>query len=205
MSQMQTSVQTYIRNGGVQERLNSLLGERAGQFTASLMSVVNSNPLLQECQPESVVKAAITAAAMNLPINQNLGFAYIIPYNNSKKTIEKYLDAKGVERTRNVFTKVYEAQFQMGYKGFIQLAQRSGHYKTINSTDVREGELVKEDRLSGELEFAWIDDDKEREKMPIIGYVAYFKLSTGFEKSPYMSVDKLKKHAKKYSKSYAKG
>lgn len=199
------SVQAYLRSDAVQQRIEALLNKRAGQFTATLMSVLNQNVMLQDCKPETVLSAAITAASMDLPINPNLGFAYIIPYNNNQKIEETYLDAKGVERTRNKWVTTVEAQFQMGYKGFIQLAQRSGHYKTINATDVREGEIKSFDRLSGEYEFAWVADQKERDKLPIVGYVAYFRLNTGFEKTLYMTVDELKKHAKKYSKSYAKG
>lgn len=178
------ALQAYIRGGNVQDRLNALLGDRASDFTASLMSVVNSNPTLQSCAPESVVKAAITAAAMRLPINQNLGFAYIVPYKNKGK---------------------YEAQFQMGYKGFIQLAQRSGLYKTINVTDVRDGEYKGRDRLSGEIKVDWIDDDVARDKKAVVGYLAYIKLTSGFEKSLYMSKAEIDKHAKKYSQSYRSG
>ena len=199
------SVQAYLRSDAVQQRIEALLKNRAGQFTTTLMSVLNQNAMLQQCEPQTVLSAAITAASMDLPINPNLGFAYIIPYNNNQKVEEKYNDAKGVERTRTKWVTTVEAQFQMGYKGFIQLAQRSGHYKTINSTDVREGEIKSFDRLSGEFEFNWIDDRKERDKQPIVGYVAYFRLNTGFEKTLYMEVDDLKTHAKKYSKSYAKG
>lgn len=199
------SVQAYLRSDAVQKRIEALLNKRAGQFTATLMSVLNQNVMLQECKPETVLSAAITAASMDLPINPNLGFAYIIPYNNNQKIQETYLDGKGVERTRDKWVTTVEAQFQMGYKGFIQLAQRSGHYKTINSTDVREGEIESFDRLTGEFEFSWIKDRKDRDKAPIVGYVAYFRLNTGFEKTLYMEVDDLKKHAKKYSKSYAKG
>jgi recombination protein RecT len=201
----QVSLQAYMRSGAVQERIEQLLDKRASQFTTTLMSVINANPVLQECKPETVLTAAITAASMDLPINPNLGFAYIIPYNNNKKIEEKYIDGKGKERVRTKWLTTVEAQFQMGYKGFIQLAQRSGHYKTINATDVREGEIVKEDRLTGEFEFKWIDDEKEREKLPVLGYVAYFRLNTGFEKTLFMSQEKLMKHGKKYSKSFAKG
>jgi recombination protein RecT len=195
MSNNQPSValQQYVRSGAVQERLQALLDKRAGQFTTSLMSVVNSNPVLQQCKPETVLKAAITAAAMDLPIDPNLGFAYIIPYNNKVK------DADGKEHWEQ------QAQFQMGYKGFIQLAQRSGHYKTINVEDVREGELTSRDRLSGDMTFTWIEDDAKRAKTKVIGYVAYFKLQTGFEKMLYMSLAEVTDHAKKYSKSFGKG
>ena len=180
------SLQAYIRSGAVQERLESMLNKRAGEFTVSLMSVVNSNTVLQECPPETVVKAALTAAGMNLPINPNLGFAYIIPYRNGK-------------------TGKYEAQFQMGYKGFIQLAQRSGQFKRINATDVREGEYLGKDRMSGELNISWVDDETERNKLEIVGYVGYFRLTNGFEKEHYMTKAELTAHAKRFSQSFKKG
>lgn len=180
------SLQAYIRSGGVQARIQELLQKRAGEFTVSLMSVVNSNPVLQECPPDTVVKAALTAAGMNLPINPNLGFAYIIPYWNSK-------------------AKQYEAQFQMGYKGFIQLAQRSGQFKRINSSDVREGEYLGVDRRSGEVEVEFEKDDAKRAKLKVVGYLGYFRLLNGFEKESYMTVAELQKHGKRYSQSFKKG
>lgn len=174
----------YIKTEGVENRIKELLKARAPQFTTSLVTAVNENAKLAECEPQSVITAALTAASMDLPINQNLGFAYLIPYKNKDSNV---------------------CQFQMGYKGFVQLAQRSGFYKTINAEDVREGELVKIDHLSGEAEFDWIDDDKEREKAKIVGYVAYFKLLNGFEKSIYWSIEKCEAHAKKFSKSFKFG
>lgn len=179
-----TSVVKYIKNEGVEKRIQELLKDRAPQFTTSLVTAVNDNAKLAACEPQSVLTAALTAASMDLPINQNLGFAYLIPYNNKGGSV---------------------CQFQMGYKGFIQLAQRSGYYKTINATEVREGEISKIDRLSGEIEFNWIENDKEREKAKIIGYVAYFKLLNGFEKSLYWSVEKCLAHGKKFSKSFKFG
>ena len=195
------SLQAYIRSGAVQERFENLLGKRAGEFTTSLMSAVNSNPVLQDCPPDTVVKAAIVAAGMNLPINPNLGFAYIIPYNNKKK--EKTTLASG----KVVWKESYqmEAQFQMGYKGFIQLAQRSNQFKRINASDVRYGEYQGIDRMSGEVKINWEEDDEKREKLKVVGYVGYFKLLNGFEKELYMSVEELTNHAKKYSQSFKKG
>lgn len=177
------SIAQYVRSDAVSGRIENLLGKRAPQFITSLVAVVNQNQMLADCKPETVVTAALTAAAMDLPINSNLGFAYLIPYKNKSGNA---------------------CQFQMGYKGFIQLAQRSGYYKTINATDVREGEVAKNDRLSGEIEFKWIENETEREKAKIVGYVAFFKLLNGFEKSFYMTIDELKAHANKYSKNFAK-
>lgn len=181
---MSNEVTKYIKNESVGKRINELLKDRAPQFTTSLVTAVNDNAKLAACEPQSVLTAALTAASMDLPINQNLGFAYLIPYNNKGGNV---------------------CQFQMGYKGFIQLAQRSGYYKTINATEVREGEIAKIDRLSGEIEFDWIEDDKQREPAKVIGYVAYFKLLNGFEKSLYWSVEKCKAHASKFSKSFKFG
>ncbi|MBR2680689.1 MAG: recombinase RecT, partial [Exiguobacterium sp.] len=178
----------YVKQDAVSQRLNDLLGKRAPQFVTSLVSAANNDKNLAACEPQSVVTAALTAASLDLPVNSNLGFAYLIPYTMDR--------GKKTERT--------ECQFQMGYKGFIQLAQRSGFYKTINASEVREGEIVKQDRLSGEIEFNWIDDDAEREKKKVIGYVAYFRLLNGFEKTFYWTKEKCEAHAKKYSKNYAK-
>ncbi len=199
------SLQAYIRSGAVQQVIGeSIGGDNAGNFTTSLLSVVNTNPVLQDCPPESVIKAAITAASMKLPIDPNLGLAYIIPYNNKVKTKELVKKADGTEFERTIERWQMTAQFQLGYKGFIQLAQRSGQFKRINSTDIREGEYKGIDRRSGEIDFDFIDDDTERNKKPIIGYLGYFRLLNGFEKELYMTVEELNGHAKKYSKNFAK-
>ena len=199
------SLQAYIRSGAVQQVIGeSIGGDNAGNFTTSLLSVVNTNPVLQDCPPESVIKAAITAASMKLPIDPNLGFAYIIPYNNKVKTKETRTKPDGSTFEVTVETWQNVAQFQLGYKGFIQLAQRSGQFKRINSSDVREGEYLGTDRRSGEIEFDFIQDDKERNSKKVIGYLGYFRLNNGFEKELYMTIEELQAHAKKYSKNYAK-
>lgn len=183
MSNTASAVVQFVRNVSVQDRINNLLGKRAPQFVTSLVTAVNENQKLAECEPQSVLNAALTAASMDLPINQNLGFAYLIPYRNKTGTV---------------------CQFQMGYKGFIQLAQRSGYYRTINAEVVKEGEIKSINRLSGEIDFDWIDDSAKRADAKAIGVVAYFKLLNGFEKSFYMSVDEVMTHAKRYSKNFAK-
>lgn len=193
--------QAYIRSGIAQELIEQTLKDKSEEFTLALLSTINSNPVLQGAEPVSIIKAGFEAAALGLPISNSLGLAYIIPYNN-KKT-EKYLDENSVERTRTYY--VMEAQFQLGSKGFKQLAIRTGEYKRINETDVREGEYHGMNRMTGEHNFQWIEDDEAREKLPIVGYVAYYELNTGLSKSLYMSMEKLKKHANQYSKSYAKG
>lgn len=173
----------FIMNEKTQSYLNTVVGERKESFVANVISVVSSNTALQECTPSTVMYAALKATALDLPLDQNLGFAYVLPYNNKGKK---------------------EASLQLGYKSFIQLAQRTGQFVTINVSDVRQGELSSMDRLTGEYTFEWNGDD-EREGLGIIGYVAYFKLSNGFEKSMYMSIAELESHGKKYSKTYAKG
>lgn len=185
MANSTNAISQYINRADVDAYIKKTLGRRAQQFTTSLISAANNDKNLADCDPKSVVTAAMAAASLDLPVNSNLGFAYLIPYKNNK-------DGKT------------SCQFQMGYKGFIQLAQRSGFYKTINATDVREGEVVGQNRLSGEMEFAWIDDDVEREKKPIVGYIAYFRLLSGFEKTFYWTKEKCEAHAKKYSKNFAK-
>lgn len=178
-------VVAMIRGDKMQQMVQERLGKRAGQFTTSLISLVNANKNIAECTPITVIQAALTAASMDLPINQNLGFAYIVPYKNHG---------------------VMEAQFQMGWKGFVQLAQRSGKFQTINTTDVREGEVKTRDRMTGVLDFEWIDDDTERNKKPIVGYLAYFELLNGFNKSLYMTKAEVQAHAGRYSQAYrAKG
>lgn len=181
-----TSIQTYLRSGAVKERVEERLGEQAGSFMTSLITAVNSNAVLQDCEPSSVLNSALTAASMGLPINQNLGFAYIVPYWDNK-------------------TKKRLAQFQMGWRGYVQLAQRTSQYSTVNVGDVREGEYKGVDRLTGAIDFAWVDDEAERQKLPVIGYFAYLKLHSGFEKILYMTVSDLEAHAKRYSQSYRKG
>lgn len=176
--------QGFIKDLNVQKMITDRLGKRAGQFTTSLLSLVNANDNIAKCTPVTIVQAALTAASMDLPINQNLGFAYIVPYKNHG---------------------VMEAQFQMGWKGFVQLAQRSGKFKTINTTDVREGEVKTRDRMTGELEFTWIEDDNERNSKAIVGYLAYFELLNGFKKSLFMTKAEIEHHAGRYSQSFKSG
>ena len=172
------TIKTLMSSDSVKTRFNQILGKESAGFISSVLSVSNTAALIG-AEPTTILNAAVVAATLELPINPNLGFAYIVPYNN-----------KGQK----------QAQFQMGYKGFIQLAQRSGQYKTINATDVREGELISNDILTGEVVIKALD--KDREKKPVIGYAAYFELLNGFRKTLYMSAEEMKSHATKYSQSY---
>lgn len=188
---MSTSIVEYLNQDSVKENIQKTLGKRSGQFISSVASLYNSIEKLKECDQKSVMLACLTAASLDLPINQNLGFAYIIPY------LQKYKDDKGVWQEKLV------AQFQMGYKGFIQLAQRSGQFKTIHVSDVKEGELKKIDRMTGTLTFEWVEEG--REKLKTIGFVGYIELINGFNKPMYMTIDELKQHGLKFSQTYKKG
>lgn len=198
----QTSIVRYMGTPIVEENIKQTLKDNAQDFMVSVAALVNSSPALQECTPKSVLSACLVATGLGLPINNNLGLAHIIPYNNKVK--EKSIDAdSGKERVIERWE--MQAQFQMAAKGFKQLAIRTGKYKHINDTDVREGEYLGQNRMTGEDEFSWIKDETERGKLPIIGYLAYFKLNTGYEKTLYMTSEQLKAHGLRYSKSFKKG
>lgn len=155
-------------------KFNEMLGKKAAGFMSSIIAVTNNNKLLAKAEPTTVIGAAAQAAMLDLPINQSLGFAYIVPYKGA-------------------------AQFQLGYKGYIQLAQRSGQYVDIGAKTVYEGELEYENRLLDKFKFGERTGDK------VIGYLAYFRLTNGFEKMLFMELDEMIAHAKKYSKSYSGG
>jgi recombination protein RecT len=185
----QVTAKSLFEREDVQKKFKELLGKRSTAFITSVLQIVSQNALLAKADPASIYQAAAVAATLDLPLNSNLGFAYIVPYN------QKQSDG----------TWKQVAQFQMGYKGFIQLAQRSGQYKTMNVTDVREGEIKSKNRLTGEFEFQWIESDSERLNKPIIGYVAFFELLNGFSKSLYMTRDQLNNHGVKFSQTFKKG
>ena len=164
-----------------QEYLLKVLGEKKSSFVNNLTALVANNNKLQECDPLSVMYAGIKATALDLPLDPNLGFAYVIPYKNNREG-----------KT--------EAQFQIGYKGFVQLAIRSGQFKTINVAEVKEGELLDEDLVTGEIKFKRVAD---RDDFSTIGYVSFFRLTNGFEKMFYMTLEQVESHAKKYSQTYS--
>lgn len=172
-----------ITSAPTQKYLNDLLGERKGSFVNNVTALVANKAELQDCDPYTIMFAALKATALNLPIEPSLGMAHVIPFKNKKKGVK-------------------EAQFQLGYKGFQQLALRTGQFRTIHTTEVREGEIGKRNRLTGEIAFHFIDDDKERLGKPIIGYVNYFRLLNGYESTFYMSKEEVEAHAKRYSQTY---
>jgi recombination protein RecT len=169
-------LKTMVRADDVRARFTDILGERAPAFLASVLSAVATNDNLKDCEPGSILTSALKAAVLDLPIDQNIGFAWIIPYN-----------MKGTKK----------ANFQIGYKGFVQLALRTNQYESINAIKIYEGEEVKVDRLSGRIT---LNGHKTGDK--VVGYVAYFKLLGGFEKYLYLTVEDIEEHKVKYAKGY---
>ena len=171
----------------MRKRFDDLLGDRSAQFISSIVSLVNATPQLQQAMyeaPMTVIQSALKAATYDLPIDPGLGYAYIVPFKN------KQPDGS----FRN------EAAFILGYRGILQLALRTGAYKTINVTDVREGELKSYNRLTEEIELEFIEDEDKREATPVVGYVGYFKLINGSEKTIYMTKKQVEAHEKKNRK-----
>lgn len=167
----------------VQEQFKNALNKNSTAFVASVIDLYNNDKNLQECDPKQVVMEALKAAVLKLPINKALGYAYIIPFNNNTRLPD------------GTWTKVMTPTFQMGYKGYIQLAMRTGQYRTINADIVYDGEVRKVSKLTGEINF---DGDKLSEK--VIGYFCYFELLNGFSKTLYMTIEDMAIHAKRFSK-----
>ena len=157
----------------IRQRIESVLGARANQFVTSVVQVTQGNATLQKCEPGSILASAMVAATLDLPVNPSLGFAYIVPYAG-------------------------KAQFQMGYKGFIQLAQRSGQFRRISDVVIPAGVLVSWDPITETLELDWT---KEKAGDPD-GYCVYFELVNGFSKRIFWTREKVKAHAEKYSQAY---
>ncbi len=162
-----------LNEPNIRRRFEDVLGKKAPGFISSIISAVSTNSKLREANPMSVVQAAAIAASLDLPINPSLGFAHIVPYSG-------------------------QAQFQMGWRGFVQLGMRTGQYKTINVAAVKEGELVSHNKFTGEMIF----DESKKISDKVVGHVAYFRLLNGFEKFFYMTVEEAEAHGKKYSKTY---
>jgi recombination protein RecT len=183
------TIKNLFQKDEVRNKFQEMLGKRAPSFITSVLQIVASNNLLAKADPHSVYHSAAVAATLDLPLNNNLGFAYIVPYN------QKQPDG----------TYKQVAQFQLGYKGLKQLALRSGQFKLMHSSDVRDGELKSRNRLTGAIHFDWIQDEQTRLKASIIGYVSYFELQNGYTQTLYMSIADLEKHGKKYSQTFKKG
>jgi recombination protein RecT len=173
------TIKSLFSRDDVKQKFQEMLGKRATSFITSVLQIAAQNQLLAKADPMSIYQAAAVAATLDLPLNQNLGFAYIVPYKDKDKG--------------------QVAQFQMGYKGFIQLAQRSGQFKSIYAAPIYQGQITTEDPLNG-YEF-----DFTKKSDVLVGYAAKFKLLNGYEATLYMTVDQLKKHGNQYSQTFKKG
>lgn len=183
----QTGLQKFnamLENTRTQDYLSSVLGEKKQTFVGNMVALVSNNKALSECDPSTIMFSCLKSAALDLSLDPALGLSYVIPFRDNKNN-----------------TTV--ATWQLGARGYVQLSLRSAQFKNLNVRDVREGEIVGEDFVSGEMQFKKLE--KDREKAPIIGYVAFMRLVNGFEKQLYMSVEELDAHAKRFSQTYRKG
>lgn len=175
----------FMSNEAVKKKIWQIVGGKQGQqFITSIVSAVQNNPTLKECTNTSIFTSALLGASLNLSPSPQLGQFYMVPFNNSKKGCK-------------------EAQFQLGYKGYIQLAIRSGQYKKINVLAIKDGELNYYDPLNEEIDVTLIDDEIKREETNTIGYYAMFEYTNGFRKAMYWSKEKMMKHADEYSKAFS--
>ena len=177
-------ITAYLTNDAVKDQINKIVGGKNGtKFVTAIVSAVNTNPALQECTNQSILSAALLGESLNLSPSPQMGFYYLVPYNDKDKG------------------KV--AQFQLGYKGYIQLATRTGQYRKLNVLPIKEGELVKFDPLNEEIVVSLIEDEALREKAETIGYYAMFEYVNGFRKAIYWTKKKMMAHAERYSKGFA--
>lgn len=170
------SLKRALNAQSVKQQFDNALKENSGSFVASIIDLVGSDKMLQQCDPNLVIMECLKAASLNLPINKQLGFAWIIPYKKQGQPIP---------------------QFQMGYKGYIQLAMRTGQYRSLNAGAVWEGIKVEEDLLTGNVKFSG-----QKKSEIAQGYFAYLELINGFTKAVYMPLAEVQAHGKRYSKSY---
>lgn len=179
-----TTFSTFITSDAIKNKVNQMVAGRDGaKFITSLISLVSNNPMLAECDHSTILSSALLGESLKLSPSPQLGQYYIVPFNDNKNG-------------RKV------AQFQIGYKGYIQLAMRSGQYRDLDVIEVREGEYKGKDAFTGKPRIEFIENDNERLKLPIIGYFAYFELLNGFRKSLYWTKERMEQHALTYSQAY---
>lgn len=178
-------ISAYLSQDTIRQQINNVVGGKDGtRFITAIVSAVSNNPALQECSNQSILSAALIGEALKLSPSPQLGQYYMVPFNEKNKG------------------KV--AQFQLGYKGYIQLALRSGQYRKLNVVAVKEGELVHYNPLDEEIEVRLIDDEEERETAPTAGYYAMFEYTNGFKKTMYWSKKKMLSHADRFSAAFSK-
>ena len=175
-----TTVAQFLGSINMKNYIEGVLKERAPQFVTSLVSMANLTPGLRDCDPETLMFCGLKAASLNLPLDNNLGFAYAVPYGKV-------------------------CQFQIGYRGFVQLAMRTGQYKSMNVINIHQGELLSWDPFTEELELEIMQDQEARAKLPTIGYAAVFTLLNGFKKVSYWPTERVEAHARKFSKAFNNG
>lgn len=181
--QKRLGIGAYLTGDAVKNRINEVVGGKDGQrFISAVVSAVQTNPSLAECSNQSILSAALLGESLKLSPSPQLGQYYLVPFNDKEKG------------------KV--AQFQLGYKGYIQLAIRSGMYKKLNVLAIKEGELIKYDPLNEEIVVKLIEDEEMRENTPTIGYYAMFEYVNGFKKCLYWTKKKMENHALQYSAGY---
>lgn len=201
-----------VQTDGYKKLINNTLGdpERAKRFVASITSAVAVNPALQDCDAGTILAGALLGESLNLSPSPQLGQYYLVPFkcavkDSNGKTVYKR-DEKGNilkdERGKWIAETESKANFVIGFKGLLQLAIRSGQYADIDAMEIHEGEYLGKDKSTGKPLFSFIEDDDEREKLPVVGYMAYFEYLNGFKKTIYWSRSKMLNHANKYSAAF---
>lgn len=189
----------FITQDVIKKRIESTIGSERGQrFITAITSAVTNNKDLAKCTNDSIYSGALLGESLNLSPSPQLGHYYLVPFSITVKDSS----GKPVKDENGKYVQEKVAQFQLGYKGYLQLAIRSGQYKKINVLGIKEGELIRYNPLDEEIEVKLIEDEEEREKAPTIGYYAMFEYTNGFKKSMYWSKSKMTEHAKKYSQGY---
>jgi len=185
-----------IQTDGYKRLINGTLGdpERARRFVAAITSAVAVSPALQECTPATILSAALLGESLNLSPSPQLGRYYLVPF----KSKAKYDNGQLIEPACT------KATFVLGYKGYLELALRSGQYLDIDCMEIHEGEYLGRDGETGKPMFKFIENDAEKESRPVVGYLAYFVYQNGFKKSIYWSREKMINHADQYSPAFSK-
>ena len=173
-----------INSDLMRTKIHQMVGATDSQeFITSITSAVNTNPALAECDPQTIISAALLGQSLHLKPSPQLGYFYMVPFNNRKKGTK-------------------EAQFQLGYKGLLQLAIRTSEYIDIDAIEIKEGEYKGRDKFTGRPKFEFVEDDDIRENLPVVGYMAYFEMKNGYIKRLYWSKTKMENHADTYSMAF---
>ena len=196
--QKKQGIASFLTSEKAKANIMNVVGEKEAQrFISSVVSSVQDNPALAECTNSSILSAALIGHSLKLPQSPQLQMFYLVPFNNKKKITD--------ENGREKEVQVKEAAFMLSYRGYLQLAMRSGQYKHIHASEIREGELKSYNPITEEYVFSAVTDFEKRKELPVIGYYAYFEMTNGYKKELYWSKEQMEAHAKRYSQSYRKG